>query len=311
MVVVTSNEIMSRILEFSLSDERPIRQYVEDIANQFKLTPEQCAELVPSGTETRLAKRVRWTIFSLHKADLLRRTKHGVYIATEHGRDAFEKHGDKITLKVLEQLPAYKEWKSGLAASGSEKSTLTNQTQTDDIEMDFSIEAEEPDVRMRELYREHNAALADELLAAVRDSEPEFMEQLIVRLIGTIYGDPNIGQHLGKKGDEGVDGLINQDAMGLDKVYLQAKRYTESSVGPDSIDQFAGALGKQKATKGVFVTASRFTSGAREAADKSDKNIRLIDGEELAHLLIEYNVGVLQDGEPLYIKKVDKNYFPD
>lgn len=310
MAVPTSNQIMSRILEFSLSDERPIRQYVDDIAQQFKLTQEQCEELVPGGTETRLAKRVRWTIFSLHKADLLRRTGHGVYIATELGRDTFAKLGDGITLQALKQFPAYQKWESGVASLGGGKGSLSAKIQEDKPELDSSMEVEPPDLRMRELYREHNAALADDLLVSVRESTPQFMEQLIVRLIGTIYGNPNIGQHLGKRGDEGVDGLINQDTMGLDRIYLQVKRYKETPVGPDQIDQFAGALGKQKATKGVFVTASRFTSKAREAAEKSDKNIRLIDGEELALLLIDYNVGVVQEGDPLYIKKVDENYFP-
>ena len=158
-----------------------------------------------------------------------------------------------------------------------------------------------------------NAVLREDLLEAILKSSPTFFERLILDLMIALgYGDKGAEQHLGKSGDGGIDGLIKQDPLGLNAVYLQAKRYRDSVVGVGQIREFADALNEREdMAKGVFVTTSTFAKPAVERAARSAKRLVLMDGEELARLLIEYKVGVVQDGEPLYVKKLDENYFSE
>jgi restriction system protein len=165
---------------------------------------------------------------------------------------------------------------------------------------------------MRAAHRRIEAALAEELLDRVRAAPPDFFERLIVNLLLAMgYGGSaaDAGRALGRSGDDGVDGVIDQDALGLDRVYIQAKRYAASnSVGPGAIRDFFGSLDRHKAAKGLFVTTSGFTSSARETADYLSKRIVLIDGEQLTRLMIRHNVGCRIE-EVLHVKKVDEDFF--
>jgi restriction system protein len=165
---------------------------------------------------------------------------------------------------------------------------------------------------MRAAHRRIEASLAEDLLDRVRAAPPDFLERLIVNLLLAMgYGGSaaDAGRALGRSGDEGVDGVIDQDALGLDRVYIQAKRYADgNSVGPGAIRDFFGSLDRHKAAKGLFVTTSGFTSSARETADYLSKRIVLIDGEQLTRLMIRHNVGCRIE-EVLHVKKVDEDFF--
>ena len=169
-----------------------------------------------------------------------------------------------------------------------------------------------PDEIMRAAHRRIEASLAEDLLDRVRAAPPDFLERLIVNLLLAMgYGGSaaDAGRALGRSGDEGVDGVIDQDALGLDRVYIQAKRYADgNSVGPGAIRDFFGSLDRHKAAKGLFVTTSGFTSSARETADYLSKRIVLIDGEQLTRLMIRHNVGCRIE-EVLHVKKVDEDFF--
>ena len=169
-----------------------------------------------------------------------------------------------------------------------------------------------PDEIMRAAHRRIEAALAEELLDRVRAAPPNFFERLIVNLLLAMgYGGSaaDAGRALGRSGDDGVDGVIDQDALGLDRVYIQAKRYAVgNSVGPGAIRDFFGSLDRHKAAKGLFVTTSTFTASARETADYLSKRIVLIDGEQLTRLMIRHNVGCRIE-EVLHVKKVDEDFF--
>jgi len=169
-----------------------------------------------------------------------------------------------------------------------------------------------PDEVMRAAYRRIEAALAEELLDRVRAAPPDFFERLIVNLLLAMgYGGSaaDAGRALGRSGDDGVDGVIDQDALGLDRVYIQAKRYAAgNSVGPGAIRDFFGSLDRHKAAKGLFVTTSTFTGSARETADYLSKRIVLIDGEQLTRLMIRHNVGCRIE-DVLHVKKIDEDFF--
>jgi restriction system protein len=169
-----------------------------------------------------------------------------------------------------------------------------------------------PDETMRMAYRQIETALAQDLLDRIRQAPPDFFERLIVSLLlGMGYGGSaeNAGRTLGRSGDDGVDGVIDQDALGLDRVYIQAKRYAVgNNIGPGAIRDFFGSLDRHKASKGLFVTTSTFSTAARETAEHLSKRIVLIDGDQLAHLMIRHNVGCRIE-DTLYIKKVDEEFF--
>ncbi|MFM9995632.1 MAG: restriction endonuclease [Phycisphaerales bacterium] len=167
-----------------------------------------------------------------------------------------------------------------------------------------------PDERLDAAYKELRETLADDLLDKVRGSSPKFFEHLVVDLLVRMgYGGINASraQVVGKSGDGGIDGVIPEDRLGLDMVYVQAKKW-EHPVGPDEIRKFVGSLGEQKAHKGVFITSGEFTSGARTAAEKANARVVLIDGDRLAELMIDHGVGVT-DHKPYVVKKLDSDYF--
>jgi restriction system protein len=169
-----------------------------------------------------------------------------------------------------------------------------------------------PDETMRLAYRQIETALAHDLLERIRNAPPDFFERLMVNLLLSMgYGrsTENAGRTLGRSGDDGVDGVVDQDALGLDRVYIQAKRYASgNNIGPGAIRDFFGSLDRHKATKGLFVTTSTFSSSAKETAEHLSKRIVLVDGDELARLMIRHNVGCRIE-DTLHIKKVDEEFF--
>jgi restriction system protein len=248
---------------------------------------------------------VAWAKSYLVKADLLIPTKRAHFCISDQGRAVISSPPERITIKYLSQFPAFQEFRN------------TNHTEADAVEVQDSDLIHEtsltPDETIRNAHMQLEQELADELLVKIRSGTPAFFENLVVRLLFAMgYGGSvtEINKALvGGAGDGGVDGVIDQDLLGLDRIYVQAKRYADgNTVGPSAIRDFFGSLDRFKATKGLFVTASTYTAQARETAGLLSKRIVLVDGSQLTRLMIRHSVGCRVE-ETLEIKKIDEEFF--
>lgn len=284
------------------NNEHKFSQAVEVLANEFGLSAEERNELLPSGSQAVFNNRVGWARSYLKQAGLLASPRRGFFVITSKGLELLATRPAKLDVSVLEQYPEFIEFKnrkkdrndSGeeLTASSEEPSTLT------------------PEDALASAYKQLRSSLEAEILMAVKDSSPSFFERLVIDLLVKMgYGGnrQDAGKALGKSGDGGIDGIINEDRLGLDVIYIQAKRW-EGVVGRPEIQKFAGALQGQRARKGVFITTSSFTREAREYASVIESKIILIDGEQLSKLMVEHNVGVSIVGQ-YEVKKLDSDYF--
>lgn len=275
---------------------------IERISAEFNLTPEERSEMLPSGRQAKIANRVHWAVTYLVKAGLLDRPKRGYFGITERGRGVLAKPPARIDIPYLSQFEGFDKFRTGNgeaeAMPASEPASVVG-TGT-------------PDERIEAAFTDMNAALRSELLERVQAVHPTAFEKLIVDLmLGMGYGAGGSGQHLGRTNDGGVDGIINEDVLGLDIIYLQAKRYaTGNVIGVEKIREFAGVLDERGATKGVFVTTSHFAPQALTYGQRSPKRLVLIDGEELTRLLVRYGVGV-RAYRSIDLKKLDTDYFDD
>ncbi|HOY79967.1 MAG TPA: restriction endonuclease, partial [Hyphomonadaceae bacterium] len=236
-------------------------------------------------------------------ADLVRSTRRAHFIATERGKEVLAKDPTKIDNDLLQQFEEFRAFRARSKSLDTEDQAEAPTT---------PIQQATPDEEMRIAHARINAALTDELLDRVRQASPAFFERLIVQLLlamgygGTTEG---AGRAIGKSGDDGIDGVIDQDPLGVDQIYIQAKRYqAANSIGAGAVRDFFGALSLKRATKGIFVTTSSFSQPAIETARSLGSRIVLIDGKHLARLLIHYNVGT-RDEEILRIKKLDEDFF--
>ena len=291
--------------------ERSVRECVEILADKFDLTEEEREERLPSGRQKLVYNRAHWAAFYMVKAGLLERPRRGFIVATSRGRDVLRDFPDRVDNSVLAHFAEFQTFlrrsrgqDEGLAELGRLSDSLS--VSVEDREIDRGT----PEDRVRSAANELNATLEEDLVERIVAADPTFFEHLIIDLMVAMgYGGPGSGRHLGKTSDGGVDGIIRADPLGLDIVFLQAKRYSPGNgIGVDKIREFAGALDERGALKGVFVTTSHFGSSARQYADRSPKRLILIDGEELARLLIAYGVGV-RTFETIQLKRIDLDYF--
>jgi restriction system protein len=292
-------DLMRPVLqECAAADELRTTELVERMAAKFQLTPAERLQLLPSGRQSVIANRTHWALAYLSRTGLLERTRRAHYRLTDRGRDALAQHAGRIDLKFLARFP---ELASFRGDKGDEPSAIVADEQR-----------ATPDEVMRAAHAAVDAALRQQLLDRVLASGPQFFERLIVGLLvamGMGGGMGSAARAIGGSGDGGLDGVVDQDPLGLDRVYLQAKRYgRDNAVGPNAIRDFFGSLDIAKAGKGVFVTTSSFTKAARETAERLGKRIVLIDGEQLAALMIRYDVGVRIE-ETFHIKKIDEDFF--
>jgi restriction system protein len=292
-------DLMRPVLEAcSMADEIRTSELVDRMVEQFHLDAAERIQLLPSARQTVIANRVHWAVAYLGKTGLIERTRRAHYRIANRGRDALAEQRERIDLKFLNRYPE-------LALFRGERPAETT------IHVGRETEAT-PDEVMRAAHAEIDSALRQQILERIAKSRPQFFEALIVKLLVTMGfggGTGMAARAIGGSGDDGLDGVIDQDALGLDRVYLQAKRYgPENSVGPNAIRDFFGSLDIAKASKGVFITTSSFTRAARETAERLGKRIVLIDGDQLATLMIRYDVGVRIE-ETLHIKKVDEDFF--
>ncbi len=294
--------LMLPVLRAAATGEQRIGAVVQRLGEELGMSEAARAALLASGRQTIFANRVHWAKTYLAKAGLVEGTRRGHFRLTQRGADVLAANPERIDNRFLSRFEEFRQF-----------SDRSAQPTDDEVVPEPADAAEQtPDEIMRAAHRRIEAALAEDLLDRVRAAPPDFFERLIVNLLLAMgYGGSAVdaGRALGRSGDDGVDGVIDQDALGLDRVYIQAKRYAAgNSVGPGAIRDFFGSLDRHKAAKGLFVTTSGFTSSARETADYLSKRIVLIDGEQLTRLMIRHNVGCRIE-EVLHVKKVDEDFF--
>ncbi len=288
----------------SCKGEVRIGEIVSQLAGQLELTPEERTELLSSGKQTIFSNRVHWAKTYLNKAHLVEITRRGYFKITTRGQEVIKSNPLRVDNRFLTQFEEFRQFK--------EKSSDADEKDGHVVIPELEDQKQTPDEIMRMAHRQIETALAQDLLDRIRKAPPDFFERLIVNLLLSMgYGGStvNAGRALGRSGDDGVDGVIDQDALGLDRVYLQAKRYaTGNSIGSGAIRDFFGSLDRHKATKGLLVTTSTFSASAIETAEFLSKRIVLIDGDQLAKLMIRHNVGCRIE-DTLHIKKIDEEYF--
>lgn len=294
--------LMRPVLECAQSGEANINDVVQVLAGKLGLSPAETAEMLPSGRQTRFANRVHWAKSYLKHAGLVEATRRGYFTITPDGLNALADREAIINNAYLEKYAAYQEFKQRSKPEDGEV----------DIVSLVSGQSSTPDEELREAHARIVSALATDLLDKVRAATPAFFEKLIITLLLAMgYGGSSdeAGRALGQSGDGGIDGVIDQDPLGVDQIYIQAKRYSETNtVGPGAIREFFGALSIKRAGKGIFVTTSTFTSSAIQTARELGGRIVLIDGMQLARLMVRYNVGCREE-EVLSLKRLDEDFF--
>jgi restriction system protein len=271
------------------------------LANEFQLSDEELAVRLPSGRQTTFANRVAWAKVYLVRAGILESPERGQFCISERGRHVLTQGHSRIDIKYLAQFPEFQDFRKPGNKNQFEKYS--------DIDGLQSTE-ETPEETLDQAYQQLRDALASELLRLIKNNTPEFFEKLVIRLLVQMgYGGSikEAGKETRKTADEGIDGIIKEDRLGLDAIYLQAKRW-EAPIGRPEIQRFVGALHGKRAKKGVFITTSRFSAEALNYVDHIDPKVVLIDGNTLVQLMIDYDVGV--GTADLYeIKKVDLDFF--
>ena len=302
MTIPDFQAIMLPLLQYaSDGKEHSLRDAITFLADVFNLSDEERKELLSSGQQAVFDNRVGWARTYLKKAGLFISPKRGFFQITDRGKEILSQNPSEINLKFLNQFPEFIEFKTTKKDNDKSEPEIIETSETTPQE---SIEFG---------YQKIRKELELELLNRVKSCSPDFFERLVVDLLVKMgYGGSrrDAGRAIGKSGDGGIDGIIKEDKLGLDIVYVQAKRWDNTVVGRPEIQKFVGALHGQRARKGVFITTSRFSQEAREYVSIIDSKIVLIDGEELAQLMIDNHVGV--STVSIYeIKKIDSDYFTD
>lgn len=281
------------------------KEMKDALVKHFNLTEEDCSLKTKSGSAFQLNDRIGWCRQWLRRALFIEIPQRGIYSITQRGKDYLQSHTD-LRQEDLLQYPEYAEY-----AHMPVTSKIDSTDEKKDIEEKLGEMT--PTEQMDVAFKSINDDLAADLLQRVLDMSPNFFEKLVLDLLLNMgFGSRNKEMAIvtPTSHDNGVDGIIPEDALGLDKIYIQAKRYTDNPVSKPEIHKFIGALDEQKATKGVFITTSKFTTGAVETANKASKKIVLIDGKSLSDYMIEYNVGVSE--KKIYeVKKLDSDYFEE
>lgn len=292
-------------------DTVKLSEAADRLADEFRLTDDERAQLLPSGQSTVLRNRVAWAKTYMKQAGLIAQPKRGEMAITERGQGLLASKPSAINGKVLRQFPEFLEFlarSSAGAATDEASASKVGASQSVGALQDVS-----PEEQIEAAVQKLDASLRSELLDQIRSASPAFFEQLVVKLLLTMgYGGSRqeAGAAVGRSGDGGIDGVINEDRLGLDAIYIQAKRWADN-VGEPQVRDFKGALDARGATKGVLLTTSGFTSAAIEAARNSRAyKIVLIDGSRLTELLIEHGIGV-SVAATYQVKRLDLDFFAD
>lgn len=307
MAVPDYQSLMLPLLRFAAAkrDETSTGEAVETLAMELGLSEDDLQEMLPSGIQGTFVNRVGWASTYMKKAGLLEATRRGYYRITKQGQDLLNKKPPCINVKLLKQYPEFLEFQQLKGTRSSDKGDESRGTS--------DLSTATPSEALETAYENLRSELADELLGKLKKTSPSFFERVVVELLVKMgYGGSRLdaGKAIGKSGDGGIDGIIKEDKLGLDVVYVQAKRWDNSPVGRPDVMQFAGALQAQRANKGIFLTTSRFTEDARTYVLQIGSKIVLIDGEQLTALMIDHDVGVATVS--LYpVKKIDSDYFDE
>lgn len=279
--------------------EHANRDLVARLADHFGLSEEERREMLPSGGARLFDNRVGWAKTHMTQAGLLVSPRRAISSITERGLAVLREHPDRVDLRVLAAFEDYREFRN------RRRDPENREHSTEEAE-----EAQTPEELFEDAYQHLRREVEAELLRQIMESPPDFLERIVVDLVVRMgYGGSrkDAGEALGRSGDEGIDGIIKEDPLGLDIIYLQAKRW-EGTVGRPDIQKFAGALQGQRAKKGIFLTTSSFSSEALEYVSRIDSKIILIDGARLARLMFDHGVGVTTVSE-YPVKRIDSDYF--
>jgi restriction system protein len=299
MAIPKHNEMYLPFLEF-LDDGQThaVAEIVKYLAQKMGVTEEERKEMLPSGVTSKFGSRVGWTRTYLGKAGLLETVKRGVLVISAEGKRVLDSNPVKLDDEYLMKYEDFREFKTPAYASSAIASVASDATPQDELE---------------DAFQKINNALVSELLSEIMDQTPGFFENLVVRLLVKMgYGGSlsDAGKVLGKTGDEGIDGVVREDKLGFDLIYIQAKRWDlNNSVGRPEIQKFVGALAGAGASKGLFITTANFSKDAYSYAEKQHTTkVVLVDGKTLANLMVEYNLGV--STQIIYeLKRVDTDFF--
>lgn len=296
--------IMKPLLEYLNKNPGPhrLQDVVDELSNFFNLTEEERKELLPSGQQAKIDNRVAWARTYLKKAGLLEDPKRGYVQISEKGVDVISQNPDTINVKFLNQFPEFQEFRK------RRKVKNIDSISTNTIEHEENDELS-PNELLEKGIELINADLAEDLLGKIERNSPAFFENLVLDLLSSMgYGK---GEVTGRSGDGGIDGFISQDALGIEKIYFQAKRFTgNTKVTASMIRDFVGSLDLRGVSKGVFITSSDFPSDTEQVLAGTHKSIILINQEKLLSLMIKFNVGVSVE-ETYEVKKIDSDYFPE
>lgn len=306
MPIPDFQSIMLPLLKIAADDqEHSLRDTIGILADKFGLTTEELGQWLPSGQQTIFDNRVGWARTYLKKAGLLQSTRRGYYQITERGKEILKQNPPGISIAYLKRFPEFIEFQRT-------KSDDTDES-PEKVKVKESDEVQTPEEIIEGAYQRIRKGLATELLQVIKEHSPAFFEHLVIDLLVKMgYGGTrkDAGEAIGKSGDGGIDGIIKEDRLGLDIVYIQAKRWDDTTVGRPEIQKFVGALQGQRARKGIFITTSAFSQSARDYAALIDSKIVLIDGETLAQLMIDYNIGVTPVAA-YELKRIDSDYFAE
>lgn len=296
--------LMLPLIQFSADDEEhKVSEAVQSLGVKFNLSDDELTELLPSGAQAVFSNRVGWARSYLKQAGLLTSPKRGYFRITDQGHALLAKKPEKINVALLEQFPEFQDFRSRKKESTAMLGTVDFADKTT---------SETPEDALASAYRLLRKNLEDEILSSVKASTSAFFERVVVDLLVKMgYGGSrqDAGKAIGRSGDGGIDGTIDEDKLGLDVIYIQAKKW-EGTVGRPEIQKFAGALQGRRAKKGVFITTSSFSKEAIEYVSLIDSKIILIAGERLASLMADYKVGVSVVG--LYeMQKLNSDYFEE
>lgn len=277
-----------------------LRDVMEVVAREFEVTPEEREQLIPSGKQPVIYNRVTWALTYLFQAGLTQRPQRGFVRISELGRKALVEHPVRIDMKVLEQYPAYLEFKERTRERGP----------SGDSAMPVAEQTSTPQDLVDQAVKENRAVVESELHARALALPPLAFEDLVMRLLAAMgYGHSGTVERTSASGDAGIDGIISQDPLGLDRIYVQAKRYgSDKVIHRPTIQGFVGALMSAQGDRGVFITTSSFSSGARLEAERVAFRIELIDGLRLAQLMLRHGVGV-QPESTTTLYQLDEDFF--
>lgn len=308
MAIPSYEELMPLVLEYA-TEERSVRESIPYFSDLLRLTDEERAQTIPSGTKPLIRSRIEWAITYLVQAGLLERPRRGHYQRTAQGLEVLARDKDRLDLAYLKKIPAFVNFLHRSSAETTPEKKEPDLEASNDRELPVS--KFDPEERIGEAYAEIEADLKSQIITRILQNSPAFFEETVVELLTAMgYGGSGLlAKAVGKSGDGGIDGIIHQDKLGLDVVYIQAKRYApENKVQRAELQAFIGTLIGESAHKGVFVTTSDFTQGAKDYLKTVNVRVVTINGSQLVNLMVEHGIGV-KVKQRINIHRIDEDFF--